>query len=109
MALDECMNPMKTYLKEISEIRATGAGVTETFYYGPLANFLKQIGKNLKPKVHFVNNTKQSDGLPVKGLCTSDQSQKTTVADPLSGTIFSRGVIIVKPTSEDARLLTEQP
>ena len=103
------MNPLETYLKELSDIRAASAGFKETSYYGPLANLLNEIGKTIKPKVHFVINKKQFDGLPVNGLCTSDQSQKTTVADPLSGTIFSRGVIIVKLTSEDARLLTGQP
>jgi len=50
------MNPLETYLKELSEIRASGAGVKETSYYGPLALFLNEIGKTLKPKVKCIIN-----------------------------------------------------
>ena len=48
------MNPLETYLKELSEIRASGAAVKETAYYGPLANLLNEIGKTLKPKVKCI-------------------------------------------------------
>jgi len=48
------MNPLETYLKELTEIRASGAGVKETSYYGPLANLLNEIGKTLKPKVKCI-------------------------------------------------------
>ena len=41
------MNPLETYLKELSEIRASGAAVKETSYYGPMANLLNEIGKTL--------------------------------------------------------------
>lgn len=34
------MNPLKTYLKELNEIRSTGAAVPETSYYVPLAVLL---------------------------------------------------------------------
>ncbi len=44
------MNPLETYLKELSEIRSSGAAVKETSYYGPMANILNEIGKTLKPK-----------------------------------------------------------
>jgi hypothetical protein len=43
-------NPLETYLKELTEIRASGAGVKETSYYGPLSNLLNEIGKTLKPR-----------------------------------------------------------
>jgi|GEM_PF-1064193 hypothetical protein len=43
------MNPLGTYLKELSEIRSSGAAVKETSYYGPLANLLNEIGKTIKP------------------------------------------------------------
>jgi hypothetical protein len=36
------MNPLETYLKELSEIRSSGAAVKETSYYGPLANLLNE-------------------------------------------------------------------
>jgi hypothetical protein len=40
------MNPLETYLKELTEIRSSGAGVKETSYYGPLAVLLNKIGRN---------------------------------------------------------------
>lgn len=40
-------NPLETYLKELSEIRSSGAAVKETSYYGPLFNLLDEIGKTL--------------------------------------------------------------
>jgi hypothetical protein len=49
-------HPLETYLKELSEIRASGAGVKETSYYGPLDNLLNEIGKTLKPKVKCIIN-----------------------------------------------------
>lgn len=48
------MNLLETYLKELSEIRSSGAAVKETSYYGPLANLLNEIGKTLKPKVKCI-------------------------------------------------------
>jgi hypothetical protein len=48
------MNPLEAYLKELIEIRSSGAAVKETSYYGPLAHFLNEIGKTLKPKVHCI-------------------------------------------------------
>ena len=63
------MNPLETYLKELSEIRASGAAVKETSYYGPLANLLNEIGKTLKPKVKCIINLQdQGIGLPDEGL-----------------------------------------
>lgn len=41
------MNPLETYLKELSEIRSSSAAVKETSYYSPLANLLNEIGKAL--------------------------------------------------------------
>ncbi len=37
------MNPLETYLKELSEIRSSGAAVKETSDYGFLANLLNGI------------------------------------------------------------------
>jgi hypothetical protein len=42
------MNPLETDLKELSEIRSSGAAVEETSYYGPFANLLNEIGKTLE-------------------------------------------------------------
>jgi len=50
------MIPLETYLKDLSEIRSSGAAVKETSYYGPLATLLNEIGKTLKPKVKCIIN-----------------------------------------------------
>jgi hypothetical protein len=59
------MNPLETYLKELSEIHSCGAAVKETSYYGPLANLLNEIIKTLKPRVRcIINLQNQVAGLP---------------------------------------------
>lgn len=45
---------LETYLRELREIRSTGAGVEEESYYHPLAALLNQLGGKLKPKVKCV-------------------------------------------------------
>ena len=68
------MNPLETYLKELSEIRSSGAAVKETSYYGPLANLLNEIGKTFKPKVKCTINLKgQGADLLDGGFFTQDQ------------------------------------
>jgi hypothetical protein len=78
------MNPLETYLKELSEIRSSGALVKETSYYGPLANLLNEIGKDLKSKVRFIINLQnQGARIPDGGLLTHELFQKPTEFDPL--------------------------
>ncbi len=78
------MNPLETYLKELTEIRAAGAGVKETSYYGPLATLLNEIGKTLKPKVKCIINLQNvGAGLPDGGFFTQEQFQKFTNPVPL--------------------------
>lgn len=97
------MNPLETYLKELSEIRSSGAAVQETSYYGPLANLLNEIGKTLKPKVRcIINLQNQGAGLPDGGFFTQDQFQKFTDVAPLAGQPPARGAIEVKSTKDDA-------
>ena len=48
------MHPLETYLKDLHEIRSTGAGVPEESYYGALENLLNDLGKKLKPRVRCV-------------------------------------------------------
>jgi hypothetical protein len=44
------MNPVETYIRELREVRSSGAATPEPSYYAPLANLLNEIGKTLKPK-----------------------------------------------------------
>jgi hypothetical protein len=102
------MNPLETYLKDLSEIRASGAAVKETSYYGPLANLLNEIGKTLKPKVKcIINLQNRGAGLPDGGFFTQDQFQKFTDASPLAGQVPARGVMEVKSTKDDAWVTAE--
>ena len=50
------MNPLATYLRELRDIRSSGANVPETSFYGPLANLLNDIGQMLKPRVRCMIN-----------------------------------------------------
>jgi hypothetical protein len=50
------MNPLETYLKELSQIRCTGAATPKTSYYDRLAALLNEIGKTLKLKVWCIIN-----------------------------------------------------
>jgi hypothetical protein len=96
------MNPLETYLRELRDIRSSGAAVKETSYYGPLAALFNEIGKTLKPKVRCLITLKnRGAGLPDGGLFTSEQFQRATEAEPLPGQIPARGAIEVKGTNED--------
>lgn len=97
------MTPLETYLRELRDIRSSGAAVRETSYYGPLAALLNEIGKTLKPKVRCLITLKnRGAGLPDGGLFTPDQFQRAAEAEPLPGQIPARGAIEAKGASEDA-------
>jgi hypothetical protein len=96
------MTALETYLRELRDIRSTGAGVEETSYYTPLANLFNEIGKSLKPRVRCVINLQnRGAGLPDGGLFTPDQFQRGA-GEPHPGQSPSRGVIEVKGTKDDA-------
>jgi hypothetical protein len=101
------MHPLETYLRDLSEIRATGAAVKETSYYPPLANLLNAVGHSLKPRVRCVINLKNlGAGMPDGGLFTRDQLQKGS-DEPLAGQKPSRGAIECKGTKDDAWVTAE--
>ena len=98
------MNPLETYLKDLHEIRSTGAAVAETSFYPVLSNLLNEIGKNLKPKVRCVINiANRGAGLPDGGLFTADQFQRQADAAPKQGQLPARGVMEVKGPGDDVR------
>jgi hypothetical protein len=98
------MNPLETYLKDIRDIRSTGAGVAETSFYPALSNLLNEIGKSLKPKVRCVIHlANRGAGLPDGGLFTANQFQKWADTRPKEGQPPARGVLEAKPPSEDVR------
>ena len=100
--------PVATYIRELGEIRSTGAAVKETSSYGTLANLLNEVGKSLKPRVRcIINLANQGNGLPDGGLFTPDQFQRAGEAEPLPGQLPSRGAIEVKGTGDDIQTIAE--
>jgi hypothetical protein len=96
------VNPLETYLTELREIRDSGAATKETSGYSTLAKLLDAVGHSLKPKVHCIIQLKNSGaGLPDGGLFTPDQLRNTDEEAPLRGLNPARGVIEVKPASEE--------
>ena len=102
------MTPLETYLRELHEIRTTGAGVIEESYYHPFATLLNEVGKTLKPKVKCVLQlANRGAGKPDGGLFTADQFEHQSDAEPLPGQLPARGAIEVKPTKDDAWVTAE--
>jgi hypothetical protein len=102
------MTPLETYLRELRDIRSTGAGVEEESYYHPLATLLNEVGKKLKPKVKCVLQlANRGAGKPDGGLFAADQFEHLSDAEPLPGQLPARGAIEVKPTKDDAWVTAE--
>jgi hypothetical protein len=102
------MTPIETYLRELRDIRSSGAGVKETSYYPALSNLLNEVGKRLKPRVRcIINLANRGAGLPDGGLFTPEQFQKASEAEPLPGQLPARGVIEVKSAKDDAWLTAD--
>ena len=102
------MNPLESYLHNLSVIRSSGAAVKETSYYGTLDNLLNEIGKTLEPRVRsIINIANKGAGLPDGGFFTPDQFQKRDKGKLIEGQIPSRGCIEVKSTSQDIDALAE--
>ena len=97
------MNPLETYLRELTEIHSSGAGVKETSYYPALSNLLNEVGKSLKPRVRcIIHLANRGAGLPDGGLFSAEQFQKASNHEPLPGQIPARGAIEVKSAGDDA-------
>jgi hypothetical protein len=97
------MTPLENYLRELRDIRSSGAAVKETSYYPALSNLFNEVGKHLKPRVRcIINLANRGAGLPDGGLFTAEQFQKPSEAEPLPGQPPARGVIEVKSTKDDA-------
>lgn len=104
------MDLLQEYLHELHEIRSSGSAVKETSYYPAISNLLNGIGKAQKPRVRCIINIKNRGvGIPDGGLFTPDQFQRNTGGEVADGTIPARGVIEIKPTSDDAWVVADGP
>ena len=102
------MSILEEYLRELRDIRSSGAGVPETSYYTPLANLLNEVGKALKPRVRTILQlANRGAGQPDGGLFTNEQLRGGDNSKPLMGQSPNRGVIEVKPASDNAWLTAD--
>ncbi len=99
------MHPIEAYLRALSEVRATGAGVPERSHYTAMENLLNDVGKTLKPRVRCVHElANKGEGHPDFGFYTSNQFQRTKDAEPLPGQLPERGAVEVKSFDDDSLL-----
>ena len=96
---------VETYFDNLRRIRASGGGTGERSYYPPLVNLLNAVGAALKPKVFCVSElAHQGAGHPDMGLYDAKQVPRGI---PSEGQRPERGVVEVKPVSDDAWLTAE--
>ena len=86
---------LKEYLAEIARVRATGAGTSETSYYGGLQGALNAVGETLKPRVYCLGQMSGSAGFPDFGLFTDVQFGRGGLAAvwAAGGPVPERGVV----------------
>ncbi len=93
---------VQAYCTDLRRVRASGGSTGERSSYGPLANLLNAVGATLKPKVFCVGElADQGAGHPDFGLYAAKQVQR---GKPREGQLPERGVIEVKPATDDAWL-----
>ena len=96
---------VEQYFTDLRRIRASGGSTPELSYYPPLTNLLNAVGSTLKPKVFCISAmAQQGADHPDFGLYAAKQVQKGT---PREGQLPERGVIEVKPATDDAWLTAE--
>ncbi len=96
---------VEEYFGDLRRIRASGGATGERSYYPALTNLLNAVGGSLRPQVFCVSElAEQGAGHPDLGLYARKQLQK---GQPKRGQIPERGVVEVKPASDDAWLTAE--
>ena len=100
MATKKLNQAVEAYFTGLRLVRSSGGATDERSLYVPLANLLNAVGGALRPKVFCVQDlANQGAGHPDFGLYTTRQVQK---GKPKSGQKPERGVIEVKPVTDDA-------
>ena len=96
---------VENYFTDLRRIRASGGSTPELSYYPPLTNLLNAVGSTLKPKVFCISAmAQQGADHPDFGLYSAPQIQK---GKPREGQLPERGVIEVKPATDDAWLTAD--
>ena len=96
---------VEQYFADLRSIRASGGATGERSYYPALTNLLNAVGSALRPQVFCVGElAEQGAGHPDFGLYARRQVQRGT---PRPGQVPERGVVEVKPASDDAWLTAD--
>ena len=96
---------VENYFTDLRSIRASGGATPELSYYPPLTNLLNAAGSTLKPKVFCISAmAQQGADHPDFGLFAAIQLQQ---GKPRQGQLPERGVIEVKPATDDAWLTAD--
>lgn len=90
------------YLKALRDARATGAASPEATHYAALAALLDAAGRTLKVRVRCVAQPRAGGAdAPDFGLYTPEQFQEDDDREPIQGAPPARGVVEVKPWTDD--------
>ena len=104
---DKLRSAAETYFTALCAIRGSGGGTAERSPYSAIHKLLEAVGAMLKPKVVPVLEIAQlgpGSGHPDFGLYSAKQIQRRT---PRQGQLPERGVVEVKPASDDAWLTAD--
>ena len=104
---DKLRSAAETYFTALCDIRGSGGGTAERSRYSAIHSLLEAVGAMLKPKVVPVQDIAQlgpGSGHPDFGLYSAKQIQRRT---PRQGQLPERGVVEVKPASDDAWLTAD--
>jgi|GEM_PF-4321282 len=55
-------HPLETYMRDVRQIHAVRAAMSETSLHSPIANLLNEVGDSLSPKVHCVMQLRDVGG-----------------------------------------------
>ena len=98
---------VEDYFKALYSVRGSGGATKERSYYSALNTLLDAVGAMLKPKVFAVQDMAQlgtGSGHPDFGLYSAKQVQR---GKPREGQTPERGVVEVKPWTDDAWLTAD--
>ena len=96
---------LEAYFTELRQIRASGGATGERSYYPVLSNLLNAVGATLKPRVLCIGELADSGaGHPDFGLFAAKQLQTRRSRDRPHQQLPERGVVELKPLSDDVWL-----
>ena len=99
---------VERYFSALRELRSLGGATPELSTYAALSNLFNEIGDTLKPKVVSLQQLADTGGgHPDFGLYVKRGQQKGKKGQASQGQKPERGVVEVKPATDDAWLTAE--